>query len=165
MVAARRMHSFCSLFDPRFRLASSRTAVARLRAPLHRGAMHCGQPMPSLCKGGWIAKRDGRVVVLLYNPSVGYRRQLPLHRGAMHCGQPMPSLCKGGWIAKRDGRVVVLRNGAPRSSPPTLSRVVKGKSPSLTVSFCECDSLFPLVLCLIKSASVPAFYPHFFSGL
>ncbi len=42
---------------------------------------------PSLCKGGWIAKRDGRVVVLLYNPSVGYRRQLPLHRGAMNCVQ------------------------------------------------------------------------------
>ncbi len=27
---------FCSLFGPRFRLASSRTAGARLRAPLHR---------------------------------------------------------------------------------------------------------------------------------
>ena len=36
--------SFCSLFDPRFRLASSRTAGARLRAPLHRGAVKCVRP-------------------------------------------------------------------------------------------------------------------------
>ena len=60
MVAARRMHSFCSLFDPRFRLASSRTAGARLRAPLHRGAMKCAQTKPSLCKGGWILRSKRR---------------------------------------------------------------------------------------------------------
>ena len=60
MVAARRMHSFCSLFDPRFRLASSRTAGARLRAPLHRGAMKCVQIKPSLCKGGWILRSKRR---------------------------------------------------------------------------------------------------------
>ena len=30
--------SFCSLFDPRFRLAASRTASARLRAPLAQGS-------------------------------------------------------------------------------------------------------------------------------
>ena len=51
MVAARRMHSFCSLFDPRFRLASSRTAGARLRAPLHRGAMQCVQIKALLVDG------------------------------------------------------------------------------------------------------------------
>ena len=56
------------------------------------------------CQGGWLAKRDGRIVFAMRTLGSAPHRQREVD-SALSLTRP----CQGGWLAKRDGRVVFAR--------------------------------------------------------
>ena len=115
--------SFCSLFDPRFRLASSRTASARLRASSRRRLWGARQPLR-------LARRQAHIVPKEYRAGgISRRSHIAPRRGRTGSRRLRDMFADANTIYGAAARYTALPHDMPsaRNQPAPARQAVRSK--------------------------------------